>query len=167
MPDSPRKSDRPGQASLLGTASTMGLHMVSGPIVGGGMGWLADHWLGTWPIGAGIGLLLGMAAGFRNVWIDARYLARVNAEADAEAREQRAAPPETRRRERRVLAPDKAPEPSGAEEKADPGSEEELREDEELEKLLASFHAYDRSAEAPQAKSLPLENGGTMPQKSR
>lgn len=87
MPDAPRKNqDRPGTVSLLGTASTMGLHMVSGPIVGGGLGWLVDHWLGSWPVGAAIGLILGLAAGFRNVWIDARYLARVNAEADAEAR---------------------------------------------------------------------------------
>ncbi|HJD97080.1 AtpZ/AtpI family protein [Mailhella massiliensis] len=82
----PEKKDsaQPGQFSLLGTASTMGLHMVSGPVVGGGLGWLADEWLGSWPVGSAIGLLLGLAAGFRNVWIDARYLAKKNAERDAE-----------------------------------------------------------------------------------
>lgn len=74
----------PGAFSLLGTASTMGLHMVSGPIVGGGLGWLIDHWLDSWPIASAIGLVLGLVAGFRNVWADARYLERSNAVIDAE-----------------------------------------------------------------------------------
>ncbi|MCH5277253.1 MAG: AtpZ/AtpI family protein [Desulfovibrionaceae bacterium] len=54
----------------------MGLHMVTGPAVGAGLGWLADRWLDSWPAGSAIGLLLGVAAGFRNVWMDARYLIR-------------------------------------------------------------------------------------------
>ena len=74
----------PGAFSLLGTASTMGLHMVSGPVVGGGLGWLIDHWLGSWPIASAIGLVLGLIAGFRNVWADARYLERSNAALDEE-----------------------------------------------------------------------------------
>ena len=74
----------PGAFSLLGTASTMGLHMVSGPIVGGGLGWLIDQWLESWPIASAIGLVLGLVAGFRNVWADARYLERSNAVIDAE-----------------------------------------------------------------------------------
>ena len=74
----------PGAFSLLGTASTMGLHMVSGPIVGGGLGWLIDHWLESWPIASAIGLVLGLVAGFRNVWADARYLEHSNAVIDAE-----------------------------------------------------------------------------------
>ena len=74
----------PGAFSLLGTASTMGLHMVSGPVVGGGLGWLIDHWLDSWPIASSIGFVLGLAAGFRNVWADARYLERSNAVIDAE-----------------------------------------------------------------------------------
>lgn len=77
----------PGRFSLLGTASTMGLHMVSGPLVGGGLGWLADTWLDSWPWGAGIGLVLGIAAGFRNVWIDARYLIRSEAQIDGAAKQ--------------------------------------------------------------------------------
>ncbi|WP_446425179.1 AtpZ/AtpI family protein [Mailhella sp.] len=76
----------PGAFSLLGTASTMGLHMVSGPIVGGGLGWLIDHWLGSWPVVSAVGLVLGLAAGFRNVWADARYLERSNAALDEERR---------------------------------------------------------------------------------
>ena len=78
----------PGAFSLLGTASTMGLHMVSGPIVGGGLGWLIDHWLESWPIASAIGLVLGLVAGFRNVWADARYLERSNAVIDAEKKKQ-------------------------------------------------------------------------------
>jgi ATP synthase protein I len=73
---SPRRNGSSGRISLLGTASTMGLHMVSGPVAGGGLGWLADRWLDTWPWGAGAGVLLGIAAGFRNVWKDARWLIR-------------------------------------------------------------------------------------------
>ena len=78
----------PGTFSLLGTASTMGLHMVSGPVVGGGLGWLIDHWLDSWPVASAIGLLLGLIAGFRNVWADARYLAHSNAVLDEERRKQ-------------------------------------------------------------------------------
>jgi ATP synthase protein I len=80
QPSSPvsvsRRDDASPRISLLGTASTMGLHMVSGPVVGGGLGWLADRWLDTWPWGAGAGVLLGIVAGFRNVWKDARWLIR-------------------------------------------------------------------------------------------
>ena len=106
-----QKGDRqPGQISLLGTASTMGLHMVSGPVVGGVLGWLVDKWLDTWPAGAAVGLLLGLAAGFRNVWIDARYLARSNAARDAAEKARRDAGQQERERQRRQSpsAPDPA-----------------------------------------------------------
>ena len=72
----------PGTFSLLGTASTMGLHMVSGPGVGGGLGWLIDSWLDSWPVASAIGLVFGLAAGFRN-------LERSNAAIDAERRKTR------------------------------------------------------------------------------
>ena len=103
----PEKKDReqPGQISLLGTASTMGLHMVSGPIVGGGLGWLVDKWLDTWPVGAAVGLLLGLAAGFRNVWIDARYLVRSNAERDAQEKARREEEAARREKARPVSSP--------------------------------------------------------------
>ena len=104
-----KKENRPvGQISLLGTASTMGLHMVSGPVVGGFLGWLVDKWLGSWPVGAGIGLVLGLAAGFRNVWIDARYLARSNAERDAAEKARAEAERTQREKTRRPAAPDPA-----------------------------------------------------------
>ena len=97
---------QPGQFSLLGTASTMGLHMVSGPIVGGVLGWLVDKW----PVGAAVGLLLGLAAGFRNVWIDARYLARSNAERDAEEKARRDAEEKARKTavQKQTATPDSA-----------------------------------------------------------
>ena len=82
MEEKAREEDAPGRFSLLGTASVMGMHMVSGPVVGAGLGWLADSWLDSWPVGAGIGLLLGVIAGFRNVWKDARYLQRADAAID-------------------------------------------------------------------------------------
>ena len=97
----------PGAFSLLGTASTMGLHMVSGPVVGGGLGWLIDHWLDSWPIASAIGLLLGLIAGFRNVWADARYLAHSNAVIDEERRKQEEAAQNTGEKAREGVKKDK------------------------------------------------------------
>ncbi len=68
---------------MLGTASTMGLHMVSGPLVGGGLGYLGDTYLfDSYPIGLSIGVVLGIFAGFRNVYIDAKYLQKKQEELD-------------------------------------------------------------------------------------
>lgn len=110
----------------------MGLHMVSGPVVGGGLGWLVDEWLGSWPVASAVGLLLGLAAGFRNVWIDARYLARTNAERDAEEKARKEAEQQQRAKSRpavpdparTALVPD-APE-SPAARKDDAGREDDL-----------------------------------------
>lgn len=54
----------------------MGLHMVSGIIVGTLMGYGLDRWLNTYPWCSGVGLVFGIGAGFRNVWVDARALIR-------------------------------------------------------------------------------------------
>ena len=108
MSQEKKQSEPGGQISLLGTASTMGLHMVSGPIVGGVLGWLVDKWLDSWPVGAAVGLLLGLAAGFRNVWIDARYLARSNAERDAAEKARREAGRAGAEKARGDAAPDPA-----------------------------------------------------------
>lgn len=70
----PKPKDNSALFDVLGTASTMGLHLVSGPIVGAVLGWLVDKWLGSWPVGAAIGLLFGIAAGFRIVWVDAKHI---------------------------------------------------------------------------------------------
>ena len=60
----------------LARASTMGLHFISGMLVGGAIGYGLDSWLGTAPWGLGFFFLCGIAAGFRNVWLDARRLIR-------------------------------------------------------------------------------------------
>ena len=76
-------SDKQGLFDALGRASVMGLHMVSGIIVGCLLGYWLDRWLETSPWFAGAGQVLGIAAGFRNVWLDARILLRQGEESDA------------------------------------------------------------------------------------
>ena len=61
---------------LWGIAGTMGLHMVSCPLIGAALGYGLDRWLGTgflFPVM----LLLGVIAGFRCVWQDMRKLQRL------------------------------------------------------------------------------------------
>lgn len=65
-----------GMFDALGRASVIGLHMVSGIIVGAGLGYGLDRWLDTFPWCSGVGLIFGIAAGFRNVWMDTKYLIR-------------------------------------------------------------------------------------------
>lgn len=67
----------------LARASSMGLHFVTGMLVGGAMGYGLDLWLGTKPWGLIIFFLCGIAAGFRNVWIDAQRLIRSSEALDA------------------------------------------------------------------------------------
>lgn len=70
---------------MLGTASTMGMHMVSGPLVGGGLGYLCDtYFFDSYPIGLCIGVVLGVFAGFRNIYIDAQYIQREQKRLDEE-----------------------------------------------------------------------------------
>ena len=59
---------------LLSTAGTMGLHLVSGTFVGFAMGWFLDKWLDTSPWLTMGFLLLGIVAGFMNVYRDAQQL---------------------------------------------------------------------------------------------
>lgn len=40
---------------------------IAGIVVGGGIGWVVDHWLATRPFGLVVFLLLGFAAGILNV----------------------------------------------------------------------------------------------------
>ena len=39
-------------------------------------GYWLDKWLGTYPWCAGVGLIVGIGRGFRNIWLDARILLR-------------------------------------------------------------------------------------------
>jgi ATP synthase protein I len=66
-------SREPANPSLLGRAFRIGTELVAAVIVGGGIGWLLDQWFGTrWLIVPF--LLLGMAAGFLNVFRHAREM---------------------------------------------------------------------------------------------
>ncbi len=70
--------------SAIGKASVMGLHMVSGILVGGVIGWLLDSWLGTGPWLFVIFFILGVAAGFLNVWRDMKAIVRAQERGDRE-----------------------------------------------------------------------------------
>lgn len=59
-----------------GTASTMGLHIVSAIIVGLTFGWYIDDYFGTKPTFLMIFFVLGVIAGFKMVWEDFRKLQR-------------------------------------------------------------------------------------------
>jgi ATP synthase protein I len=55
-------------------AGTIGLHMVSGVLAGFFIGYWLDRWLDTSPWLKLIFFILGVAAGFRNVYLDAKIL---------------------------------------------------------------------------------------------
>jgi ATP synthase protein I len=54
-------------APAVGQAIKLGGEFVAGVLVGAGVGWLIDFWLGTSPWGLVVFLLLGFAAGVLNV----------------------------------------------------------------------------------------------------
>lgn len=54
--------------------SAMGLHIVAGTVVGLGIGYALDSWLETSPWFLLIFLLIGTAAGYKNMIEDARKL---------------------------------------------------------------------------------------------
>ncbi len=60
--------------ALLSTASVMGMHMVSGPIVGAGLGYLIDSYLDSNPYGIIIGAILGVLSGYLNVIKDTKLI---------------------------------------------------------------------------------------------
>ena len=62
--------------SFWGIAGTMGLHMVSCPLIGAALGYALDRWLGTGFLFPAM-LVLGIIAGFRCVWQDMRKLQRL------------------------------------------------------------------------------------------
>lgn len=70
-------------ADLLYTAGTIGLNLVSATFVGLGMGWLADKYIEEWfgvttkPWGLLFMLVMGIIAGFRMVYDEARRIMRV------------------------------------------------------------------------------------------
>lgn len=76
------KRDKPSEAmQLLGNVGTIGMQLVVATFIGLAMGYFLDKWLGTEPWMLIIFLLLGIVAGFRDVYREAMRLQR-NAEAE-------------------------------------------------------------------------------------
>ena len=66
----------------LATTGVIGLHLVSGPLVGFAIGYGLDYWLDTSPWCKLFFLLLGIAAGFLNVYRDTQHLLKKMAAED-------------------------------------------------------------------------------------
>ncbi len=54
--------------SAWGVGARVGVELLSALLVGVGSGWALDRWLHTSPLLLVLGVLLGGAAGFANVW---------------------------------------------------------------------------------------------------
>jgi ATP synthase protein I len=59
-----------------GWAFRLGVELVAGLVVGGGLGWLLDRWLGTSPALLIVFFFLGAAAGILNVFRAAKEMYR-------------------------------------------------------------------------------------------
>ncbi|WP_300718586.1 AtpZ/AtpI family protein [uncultured Desulfovibrio sp.] len=70
----------------LATTGVIGMHMVSGPLVGFAIGYGLDSWLGTGPWLKLVFLVLGIIAGFKNVYEDTQALLRKMAREDERRR---------------------------------------------------------------------------------
>ena len=65
----PRRGGSPrGSQNALGLAFRISLELVVAVVVGAGIGWALDRWLGTAPWGMIILFFLGVAAGMVNVY---------------------------------------------------------------------------------------------------
>ena len=60
----------------LGELSSIGMTLVAATVIGLGAGYYADRWLGTKPWLTVIGLILGIAAGFVNLFRSVNKAAR-------------------------------------------------------------------------------------------
>ena len=67
----------------LGIASVMGLHLVSGVVVGMAMGYYLDKYFGTKPWLTLIFLVFGIIAGYKNMFREMQRIQKKEAEADA------------------------------------------------------------------------------------
>ena len=67
----------------LGMASMMGIHLVSGVIVGMGMGYYLDKFFDTKPWLTLVFLIFGIIAGYKNMFREMQRIQRKEAEADA------------------------------------------------------------------------------------
>jgi len=65
--DETRGGGRKPDSSGFGQALKLSSEFIAGVVVGGGLGWLIDRWLGISPWGLIVFLLLGFGAGVLNV----------------------------------------------------------------------------------------------------
>lgn len=79
-----------GALNSLSQAGSIGLHMVSGTAVGGLIGYFLDKWLDTRPWLTLVFLVVGIIAGFRNVYLDTKRLIRAQEREAAEEERRRA-----------------------------------------------------------------------------
>lgn len=63
--DAHRRTGAAGEAA----AWTVLAYLLTGPLLYGGLGWLADRWLGTEPIFVLVGIVGGMALALYVVWV--------------------------------------------------------------------------------------------------
>ena len=63
-----------GSGSSLGVPLRLSFDIIAAVVVGAGMGWLLDRWLGTAPFLFIVFFFLGAAAGFLNVIREARKM---------------------------------------------------------------------------------------------
>ncbi len=61
---------------VFATAGTIGMHMVSGPMVGFAIGYGLDKWLDTSPWLKLVFFIIGIGAGFLNVYEDSKKILR-------------------------------------------------------------------------------------------
>jgi len=70
-PDRPSDSETgqgpAGDASAIARGFRLSAELIAGVLVGAGIGWLLDRWLGSSPLGMIVFLLLGFTAGVLNV----------------------------------------------------------------------------------------------------
>ncbi|WP_119462247.1 AtpZ/AtpI family protein [Rhodospirillaceae bacterium SYSU D60014] len=64
--------------TTFGVALRAGVELVAGLVVGGGIGWLLDRWLGTGPFLMVLFFFLGSGAGMLNVFRLARRINRLD-----------------------------------------------------------------------------------------
>jgi ATP synthase protein I len=65
-----------GRGAAMGLAFRLATELVAGLVVGGGIGWVLDKWLGTSPIMLLVFFVLGAIAGIFNVIRTAREMQR-------------------------------------------------------------------------------------------
>ena len=86
------KQQSKGMESLA-TTGTIGMHMVSGPLVGFAIGYGLDAWLETGPWLKLVFLVIGIIAGFMNVYEDTQRLLRKMSREEEQKRSSRTASP--------------------------------------------------------------------------